>query len=72
MNHKLHPKNQEEIDEIIFKTKNSCKNCTKLRIEIKAVQKTLNTILNQTLSELTSTKKECEQLRQTLEQQAKD
>lgn len=72
MNSKLNPRNQEDVDEIIFEARNACKNCKKLRIEIKAVQRTLNTMLNQTLSELTNAKKENRQLRQALEQQAKD
>lgn len=72
MDRTLHPQNQEQIDELISERKNPCKNCLKLRIEKKSIQRSMNTMLNQTLSELEISKKECEELRQALEQQAKD
>lgn len=64
---------QAEIDEL-FKKNNRvpCGKCEDRKIEIKAVQRTLNTMLNQAASELESVKKENERLRMTIEKMAKD
>lgn len=66
---------QDQVDEMIEKQRppeKRCERCEKLKREIAAVQKTMNVMLNQTLSELESVKKEKEELRQALAQQIKD
>lgn len=64
---------QEEVDALLGKPKEApCEKCEDLKREIKATQKTLNTMLNSAASELEAVKKENEELRSTIEKLAKD
>lgn len=65
--------NQEQVDALLGKPKEvPCAKCEDRKREIKAVQKTMNTMLNQVASELEAVRKENEQLRSTIEQLTKD
>jgi len=63
--------NQEQVDELLYKLE-PCEKCEDRKREIKAVQKTLNTMLNQAASELEAAKKENQELRATIERLVKD
>lgn len=66
--------NQEEVDKLLGKpmresaTDPSCEKCEALKVEIKAVQRTMNVMINQAADELESVKKENSHLRATIEQ----
>ena len=65
--------NQEQVDELLGKEKEPvCEKCEERKTEIKAVQRTMNVMLNQAASELESEKKENAELRKTIEQLTKD